>query len=193
MKIIALLAILLALFCFSCGTGNNSKQTKLTNSDTGSFYPVADFFRQQIEYVDLRDFPMYRVRVIDGKKDSAAFSKDEFISLAGSATQKLFTEPGGKGAYKENVFEDLSTDSYTLSYTTTDPSLELRSIDVLLSPETRAVKRVFIKRIYSYGDTAIDEQLNWKADKSFQLIRKKQAANGYHSAETNYINWNDVR
>jgi hypothetical protein len=192
MKSLVSAAILIGLFCVSCGSGsNNAKQRKQSIGDTANYYPVADFFRQQIEYVDLRDFPIYQLRTIDGKKDSFVLSKDAFISMAKAFIQKGLTEPGRKAAYQETVFEDLSTDSYTLNYTSTDPSLEVHSIDVLLSPETRIVKRVFIKGIYHRGDTTIDEQLSWKADKSFQLIRNKQTTNGYHSVETNYINWND--
>jgi hypothetical protein len=193
MKVFAPLAILSCLFCLSCGNRNNSKQNKATVADTANFYPVADFFRQQIEYVDLRDFSIYRTRIIDGKKDSAALRKDDFISFAKSCLQKVFAEPGAKAGYKETVFEDLSTDSYTLNYTAIDPSREVHSIDVLLSIETRIAKRVFIKSRYNRGDTTVDEQLSWKADKSFQLTRSLQAGNGYQSTELNYINWNDKR
>ena len=191
MKAFAPLAVLVGLLSFSCHSGNNHAPKKEPVADTANYYPIPDFFKKQVEYVDLRDFPIYRVRITDGKKDSAVLSKDAFIAITNDLSQRVFPKPGSKALYKETVFQDLSTDSYTLNYTATDPSLELRSIDVLLSQETRTVKRIFMKSQYNRGDTAVDEQLSWKADKSFQLNRSKQTPGGYRSTELNYINWNN--
>jgi hypothetical protein len=191
MKAFAPLAMIVCLFCISCQSGNNPVSKKEPVGDTANFYPVAGFFKKQIEYVDLHGYSIYLVRTIDGKKDSAGLSKEAFIAMSNDILKKVFPEKDAKAFYREAVFEDLSTDSYTLSYTTTDPARDVQSIDVLLTPETRIVKRVFMKSQYKRGDTTIDEQLSWKADKSFQLNRSKQTPGGYHSTELNYINWND--
>ena len=182
-----------ALFVFiavSCHTANDPRN-KIALPDTASFYPIAAFFKQQIQFVDLRNYPMYKVTVKDGKKDSAALSGEAFLQWADIFVQSAFAEPKQKIRYKETVFEDLSTASYTLNYTATDPDSKLRSMDILLNQETKNVKRVFIKNSYTKGDTTIEEQGSWKADKSFRLNRVKQAPGGYHSTELNYINWNE--
>lgn len=161
-------------------------------ADTAKFYPLTGFFKTQIEYVDLRNFPLYLIRTIDGKKDSTTINKDTFISLATVFLNRAISEQKVKALYKETVFHDLSTGSYTLNYSTVDPSVEVRSIDILLDEETNYVKRVFIKSIYLRGDTSIEEQCNWKAFKSFQINRSLQTNTGYASTELNYINWNDT-
>jgi hypothetical protein len=184
----------LSCFCIcACqsDTGDNSSREPVL-ADTAKFYPLGQFFRSQIEYVDLRAFPVYRTSTIDGKKDSSLMSREEFFTWADVYIQRSFADPGLKAAYKEDMFEDNSTDSYTLTYSPHDPSaVEVQNIDILLGHEIKEVKRVFIKSLYTRGDTTIEEQCSWKTNKSFQVNRVKYTRDGYRSTELNYINWND--
>lgn len=184
---------LLILGAFACNSGSRPAKTKMAITDTANFYPIADFFRKQIEYVDLRNFTLFRITVKDGKRDSSVLTKDEFIALAKVFLDKSISSPAIKALYRETVFQDLSTNSYTLNYSPLGHDAEVKNIDVLLDEDTRQVKRIFIKSSYARGDTAIDEQYNWKADKSFQVNRFLQTKNGFTSKELNYVNWNDTR
>lgn len=185
--------LLACLYICSCRsdtgqTGNSAPSL----ADTAKFYPLGQFFRNQVEHVDLRAFPIYRITITDGKKDSAAVGREEFFRWSDIFIQRAFADPELKAAYKETVFEDLSTESYTLNYSPHDPSsVTVQNIDILLSQELKQVKRVFIKSLYKRGDTTIEEQANWKTDKSFQVNRIKYTAGGYRSTELNYINWNE--
>ena len=94
--------------------------------------------------------------------------------------------------YKESVFQVLSTSSYTLNYTPLQyETTEIQNIDILLAEETNLVKRVFIKRVYTSGDSSITEQYGWKADKSFQITRFIKKGEHFSRTETQYVNWND--
>ncbi len=190
--------LLIAVFigcCLSlCACQSDSSQLKKSPqlADTAKFYPLAVFFQKQVEYVDLRSFPLYRISIIDGKKDSAGISKDEFIQWADVFIRHSFADPKLKAAYKETVFEDLSTDSYTINYTPHDAtSVAVQNIDILINQQTSNIKRVFIKSLYKKADTTIEEQCSWKADKSLQVTRVKQDGKGKRSTELHFINWND--
>lgn len=189
------LAIVLFACLYACSCQSDTRQTHDGTpplADTAKFYPLEQFFRNQVEYVDLRAFPVYRITITDGKKDSAVLSRGDFFRWADIFIQSAFADPKLKAAYKETVFEDLSTESYTLNYSPHDPStVTVQNIDILLSQELKQVKRVFIKSLYTRGDTTIEEQGSWKTDKSFQVNRVKYMAGGYRSTELNYINWND--
>lgn len=191
MKISALTLLFVCTVFMACHTKNRQITVKPEVADTAKFYPLTGFFKSQIEYVDLRNFPLYLIRAKDGKRDSTTINKDTFISLATVFLNRAISEQKVKALYKETVFHDLSTGSYTLNYSTVDPSVEVRNIDILLDEETHYVKRVFIKSVYLRGDTSIEEQCNWKAFKSFQINRSLQTKTGYASTELNYINWND--
>jgi hypothetical protein len=185
--------VISCLYLCSCqsDTGQDNNGTPVL-ADTAKFYPLGQFFRSQIEYVDLRAFPVYRISTIDGRKDSSAISREEFFKWADVFVQRSFADPELKAAYKETMFEDISTDSYTLNYSPHKPlSVEVQNIDILLGHEIKEVKRVFIKSLYARGDTTIEEQCSWKTNKSFQINRVKYTSSGYRSTELNYINWND--
>jgi hypothetical protein len=81
MKFLALPALLSCFILVSCGHGDHSPKSDPVG-DTAKYYSLENFYRSQLEYVELRNFPMYRVRIVNGRKDSAAFSKDDFSALA---------------------------------------------------------------------------------------------------------------
>jgi hypothetical protein len=191
MKILPAFILLIVLVISACNTQRPKTAVAIAAADTSKFYPLRSFFKEQIEYVDLRNFLIYRITVKDGKKDSATLTKDAFIAMAGVFLQHDISDPKIKALYKETVFHDLSTGSITLNYTPTDSKAEVQNVDILLDDETNIVKRVFIRSVYTKGDTTITEQCNWKANKSFQLNRERTTKNGYTATELNYINWND--
>lgn len=191
MKIFRLCLVLPIVWGLACRGGNKPAKAKAAVADTAGFYPLAEFLRGEVEYVDLRNFPLYRITVKDGKRDSVALSKEQFKALAQVFFDRSISSPAVKAKYKESVFQDLSTGSYTLNYSPVEHPVEVQNIDILLNEDTHLVKRIFIRSAYMRGDTAVDEQCNWKAGRSFQVNRSLQAKNGYHSTELTYVNWND--
>lgn len=192
MKLFVPLSLLFIQLITSCNNPETKPQTTaIPPQDTASFYPLRSFLQEQIQYVDLRNFPLYRITIKDGKKDSASISKDQFIQMANSflSWESSFTKE--KNLFKESVFNDQSTGSNTLNYQSTDSKTAVKNIDILLDEQTNIVKRVFIRSEYTKGDTAIKEQCNWKANKSFQVNRTFTTKSGYHSEERNFINWNE--
>ena len=183
------------LFCVmafgACKNNAANKQAFIIPADTAKFYPLRNFFKEQIQYVDLRNFNIYKTSLIDGKKDSVSLSKEAFASIATRFLDHDISIPSIKIQYQESVFHDLSTGSVTLNYKPNNPDAVVQNIDILLDEETNRVKRVFIRAAYHNGDTSFAEQYNWKANKSFQINRTISVKNGYHSTELNYINWND--
>ncbi len=190
MKILAPFIFFALLILSACNT-QKPKSQSVPIADTAKFYPLHGFFKEQIEYVDLRGFPIYRITIKDGKKDSTAITKDAFIAMAGIFYKRDISDPKIKALYKESVYHDLSTGSITLNYTPTDSKADVQNIDILLDDETNIVKRVFIRSVYTKGDTTVSEQCNWKANKSFQVNKTFTTKNGYTSTELNYVNWND--
>jgi hypothetical protein len=191
MRLLTLTCLLLSLIVAGCGSGIGHHVAPAAPADTSRYYPLESFYRAQIEYVDLRNFPIYRIRTIDGKKDSAAMSKDEFVAFAKGLFYSQTFRPEDKRRYRESVFEDESTDSYTLNYAALDTDLVVRSVDILLNRQSNAVKRVFVKSFYRPSpDTLVEQVFSLKADKSMQLS-KTITADNYNRTELNYINWND--
>ena len=96
-----------------------------------------------------------------------------------------------KARFKESVFHDLTTKSIILTYSTNDSLSELQNVNVLLDDTNNKWKRIFMRSSFNKGDTAIIEQYNWKARKSFQLIQSKTIASGKEFEKKITIIWND--
>lgn len=190
MKILPVFFLLL-LAIAGCHSSQPKNSVADPATDTSKFYPLRNFIKEQIQYVDLRNFPIYRITEKDGKKDSASLTKEQFIAMAETFLDKDISEPTVKALYKESAFNDLSTGSITLNYKPTDNNAPVQNIDILLDEQTNLVKRVFIRVLQRKGDTTFSEQYNWKANKSFQINRTMTTSGGFTSTELNYINWND--
>ncbi len=187
-KTIATLTVMVLVI--ACKNHPAAADQKTSIADTAKFYPVTDFFRSQLQYAKTITHPMYRITVINGKKDSAVITNDQLNALAATFLNRNINAPDVKIRYKETVFQDLATKSYTLNYTPIDKQAVIQRIDVLLDEETNNVKRIFIRSQFKKGDTIIMEQCNWKAFKSFQVNRYLQTGN-YTATELNYVNWNN--
>jgi len=188
---------LFILFCFSASlvfvSCKNSRQ-KVRNStgiDTTKFYPLNDFIKSQIEFVDLRSFYIYEKNDLNGVKDSIPLTKESFKKIAAIFLEKDISSADKKQHFTETVFHDLSTKSYTLNYRAKDIAEAIQNIDILLDENTNQVKRIFIRSEFQRNDTSVVEQCNWKADKSFQINRFSKAPNGSTLNELTYVNWND--
>ncbi len=192
MKSVPVFLFFLLLWITACTSKKPAGKNKPAQlADTAKFYPLRNFFNEQIQYVDLRNFPIYQIKTMDGVADSISLSKDQFIQLAGIFLQHDLSDPAVKVQYQESVFQDLGTASVTINYTSTQPDAVVKNIDILLDESTNLVKRVFIRCRHMSGDTTIEEQCNWKANKSFQVNRTYRTPGGYQKEELNYINWND--
>jgi hypothetical protein len=191
MKQFLAVSVFLISFITGCQSRNAKNGKSLSKTDTAKFFATTPFFKEQIQYVDLRNFPIYKITVIDGKKDSAVLTKEAFIKWAYLFLDKDISAPQTAAGYKESVFNDLSTGSITLNYSPIDGEATIQNIDVLLAQETSQVKRIMIRSVYNHADTLITESCSWKANKSFQVNRSFTTKSGYQKTELNYINWND--
>jgi len=186
-NLVPIVLLLISFFSF-CSEGSRQKAA-LPLSDTAKYYPCADFIREQIRFVDLRNFNIYRTITIDTKKDSSGITKEVFLGLANGVLMVLENWNRQKHLYKETVFQDLSTNSYTINYTAIDPDAKLQRIDILLNDETNTIKRMFLRENWKLNDTTYSNQFSWLADQGFQIVSAKNSGEFSHS-QTIAIDWN---
>src|SRR5437016_487987 len=120
-------------------------------SDTVHFFPVNEYFKEQIKDVDASAASIYKITIDhnSNKRDSSVLSKQQFDEWAQSFLEYDISDRRIHKYYKENIFMDETTRSYTFNYTTMDSSLPLQSIDVLLDIDDQHVKRIFINKVKS--------------------------------------------
>lgn len=191
-KIFILSTILTTVLFFQC----NNKQKKLTNqnspTDTTTFFPVNEFIKEDIKDVQQNPYHIYKItNHKPGKRDSTTISILDFTTLANTFLKKDITTPTIKLHYKETIFHDLTTKSIIITYGVTDTSSDIQNVTVLLDDKNNKLKRVFIRSMYNKNDSLFLEQLNWKAGKSFQIIKSINKKNMPEIEEENTVIWND--
>jgi hypothetical protein len=189
MKKIVAVATLLILF--SCNSKHTPEEgAKTINNDSTVFYPIRQFFIEDKKDVDSTPYFLYRIVEKDNRRDSTPISKQTFDSLASMFTAFDINDTSVKKYYEENVFNDLTTNSITLSYRSINKTLPVQSIDVLLNNESQRVKRIFVSRLRNKGDTVIIDKMGWKANESFYINRLTQLPGGKEQSEKNTVIWN---
>jgi hypothetical protein len=188
---IYLLSLLICILFIDCRQKNRQPVFNSQTADTVKTFPVNNFILSDIKDVQQTPYLIYKITITNKKKDSSVITKEEYKNLADQFLQKDISVPSLKILYKESVFHDLTTRSYTITYTATDPSLYVKDLSVLLNDETNKLSRIFIHCLNDNGDSTIIEQYSWKAGKSFSINKYIRRKDGSEWEEEKIVIWND--
>ena len=184
--------IVSALFYCSCRQNSNHTNTSQTEkNDTTKFFQVPEFIKKDIAEVNRTPFFIYKITVVDGKRDSVAVNNDVFNRISAQFLMPDINDKKLKKHYTENIFHDETTKSFTMSYTTPDKDLEIQNIEVLLREDGETVKRIFVRKFFNYPDSSAIEQLSWKLGQSFQINRLVQKNNNKENSYQTNVVWNE--
>jgi hypothetical protein len=185
------LLLIVSLLYFSCSeSGGTSERTNIEKGDSIQFFQLKQYIESEIQEIDKTPFYIYKIEVTNGKKDSTAINTAVLKALSAPFAYADISKPSIKKNYKESVFHDQSTESYTISYSAITPDLEVQNIDVLLKEDGQTVKRLFIRKFINYGDSTAMEQLSWKAGESFRINRLVQMPNKSEIERQTVVVWN---
>lgn len=186
--VIASFLIISFSFCKGKPTPTAVKETK----DNTKFFQVNEYIESQINEVNRSPYFIYELNIIGTNKDSTAIDNKIFNELAKQFLQVNINDPALKSNYKESVFFDETTKNFNISYSTANKDLEIQNVDVLLQENGETVKRIFIKKFLNYTDSSAVEQLIWKPNESFQIIRLVQSSkDNSEVSRQNVVVWNE--
>src|SRR4051812_24317544 len=155
----------------SCKSNNKQPSGKAQVEDNTVYYPINDYIRKQIKLVDSIPYYVYRVLVVNGKKDSTTISRPVFDSLTQQFLLPELEEGALRKNFTESVYVDESTNSVTLTYTPKDSNAAVQNAMVLLDTTTQNVKWTFINVLQNKGDSTIIQKIGWKGGESCYLNR----------------------
>ncbi|HEY6976108.1 MAG TPA: hypothetical protein VH396_07450 [Chitinophagaceae bacterium] len=161
----------------------------MPSTDSTVFYPVQEYFLSQIKSVDSSMRPIRMVTTIDGRKDSAVISIEQFNKTAQPFLENNIADPLVKKYYRQSLFQDMTTGSYTFDYTSVNSSLPVQNLNVLLDTATQTVKRIFVSKIKIKEDSTITEKLSWKNNNSFLINRTIQLPKKREITEQIFVVW----
>lgn len=191
-KVSFILITLISTGLLSCNQNkNNAKEQELPSNDSTVFYPIHEYFVNQIKSVDSASPTIKIFTTINGQKDSATINTQQFNKLAQTFLENDIADKSVKKYYRQSIFQDQTTQSITFNYTTVNSSLPIQSLDILLDTITQEVKRVFISKVKTANDSTIVEKLNWKTNSSFLINRSVQLSSNKETTQQISVVWSD--
>ena len=180
------------LLYYSCKQNKNHINTsQIAKNDTVKFFQVSQYIKNQIAEVNKTPYYIYKTTVVNGKKDSIPINTSVFNQISEQFLKPDINDNELKKFYKESIFNDQTTKSFAISYTTPNKQLEIQNINVLLQEDGETVKRIFIRKFFNYPDSSAIEQLSWKPGESFQINRLVQKSNNKESSYLTNVVWNE--
>ncbi|NDA61895.1 MAG: hypothetical protein EBX50_07625 [Chitinophagia bacterium] len=178
------------VFANSCKQRTQETDKKTVSSDTANFYPIAPFLQEQIEETDLNNLPRKCTHIKNQEKRTVNLSRDSFLLLTKNFQVPINVFTTQKHFYKESILQDLSTQSYTLSYRTINPSCSaLEYLDILLNDKTKKVRRIEMQLTYERDSITTTEHLSWKTNKGFIISSKQSNTKGKTQTEIWEVDW----
>lgn len=192
------LFFLVFFLLFACQSNQKEKLTnEIAATDTAKFYPIEKFIQEEIQYVDLRNFIITETNTyengdsVNTKKVNTTkqLSKDEFLSAVREIRNVTTDFSKNKNLFKETIFQDLGTESYTINYQS--EKSDIKNIDLLLNVQTNLPKRLFIREMTREEENIITVQYSWIVGKQFTIAKSMKNGRTLIWQSSKTIQWNN--
>jgi hypothetical protein len=162
MKLRALISLwLLSGILSSCGEKPAKNGAGVI--DEKLFYPVFTFVNRELNSIDSMDVALFTYRKKVQREDTTIMEKAEFRRYVESVfTPEMLAEPS-KYAFERRIFMDETIGRVTISMDAGDPATSVRRMDMLLDPETDAIRSIYLESTKVEGTRTIQRKLTWTA------------------------------
>lgn len=161
-------------------SGNTGKIPPNDAKAAGPFFPVADFLRTEISYVDSLPVGIKKYHIVGKRTDSSYIKIEEFHRLASEFITPELDDSAMQKYYMESSFFDRSDNSATFFYKARDPSTVIQRVDVVTTKGDvyDEVKSIYIEKRDTLTGKTINKRIFWKPKRNFQIVTIGSAAKG---------------
>ena len=148
-----LIYALLFFFFIACNQSSKEK----------NHFPIHAFLVEELAKIDSLPIAIILTRETIGKADTAVVDKKDFRTLAIQLIGIDFQEKKYKHKYKELVLEDVALGNISIGYTTEEPNLPIRKIELNIDAGTNTIKSIFAERQDKVGEQMLIKKILWTA------------------------------
>ncbi len=131
--------------------------------DEKLFYPAFTFINQELRTIDSSDLALFRYALIDGREDTTIIEKSSFRRYVEQIfSPEMLFEPS-KYVFQRRIFMDETIGRVTISIDARDPGSTVRRMDLLLDPETDAIKSIYAEISTLEGEKTVFRKMTWIA------------------------------
>ena len=158
--------------CNNSGTQAQPSQSTDTTKKGKAYFPVLDFIKSEISYVDSLPVGIMKYTTENGKTDSGYIKVPEFHQLAQEFISPALQEELFEKEFSETSFFDNTTQYSNFLYSTANRNLNLHRVDVLSKPEDvvyNKVQSIYMEKSFLQGDSTIIQKMYWKTGQNFLI------------------------
>lgn len=188
-KYFALLLIAAVIFS-ACGNHRDNNGTPPRDGGK-NFFPVADFIRNEINYVDSLPLGIIKYSTRNSRTDTSYIHATAFNELADDFVCEDLKPAIFENEFSESSFIDQSTQATTFTYSTKNTTLELQRVDVLATTgeASNKVSSIYLEKSIKKNDTLITKKLLWKTRKNFQIVTIREFSDKRPEIEQLRVVW----
>ena len=127
------------------------------SSEEKNHFPITAFLKEELERIDSLPVAIILTRDNKGHMDTTIVDKKEFRPLA----MELIGIDLQEKKYQELVLEDLQLGNISISYTTEEPNLPIRKIELNINASTNKIKSIFAERQDKEGEQLLIRKILW--------------------------------
>jgi hypothetical protein len=150
---------LLLLFFFACSQSTEEK----------NHFPVAAFLQEELSRIDSLPIAVIRSRETNGLSDTTVMNKKEFRTLAMQLMGIDLREKKYQNNYQELVLEDAALGNISIGYTTDDPDLPIRKIELNIDASTNKIKSIFAERQEKESGKLLIKKILWTSSSELMV------------------------
>ncbi|MBC7827560.1 MAG: hypothetical protein H7122_07435 [Chitinophagaceae bacterium] len=158
-----------------------------------AYFPVLDFLKSEINYVDSLPVGIMRYTTQNGIIDSGYIKPEEFHRLAQEFLSPVLNRETFENEFSETSFFDNTTQYSSFLYATPNKNLPVYRVDVLVKPEDvvyNKVKSIYMEKLSEKGDSSIVQKLYWKAGHHFQISSEIRTSKPEITSSQVKVVWN---
>lgn len=154
---------------------NQYDQPPVNNSN---FFPVLDFLKSEIHYVDSLPLGITQYHTANGRTDTAYIQAAAFNILAQQFVPSQLEPSFFTRSFSETSFMDQTMQLVTFTYAAKHPEDTVKRIDVLANPSggNNQVKSIYLEKRYDSSNVRIVQKMYWKARRNFLVVTTRQAS-----------------
>ena len=141
------------LFFIACSQSTEEK----------NHFPITAFLEEELAQIDSLPIAIIRTRETNGLSDTMVMDKKKFRGLAMQLMGIDFQEKQHKDNYQELVLEDAQLGNISIGYTTEEPNLPIRKIELNIDANSNKIKSIFAERQEKEGEKLLIRKILWTA------------------------------
>ncbi|NDC78959.1 MAG: hypothetical protein EBZ67_13995 [Chitinophagia bacterium] len=157
------------------------------------FLPATSFIATELTSIDSLPVAVLRYRTSWQGNDTGIVAKPIFRKLMEGWFGKEFAEAPLHADYRRKIFLDATLGRVTITCDTEDEAAPIRRVDILMDPETEAIRSLYVEKVSYTLDGGIIQKLYWSAGRQCRI--SKTTADGQptgHSEDITYA-WGTVQ